>query len=47
MNRPSFPHFAIDALFTQTLTTLNLGYNEIGDRGAQDLANALKINMVT
>ncbi|CAF0751735.1 unnamed protein product [Adineta steineri] len=30
-----------------TLTTLNLGWNEIGDQGAQDLANALQINKVT
>ncbi|CAF3941382.1 unnamed protein product [Adineta steineri] len=35
----------IDAMYLdQTLTTLNLEHNEIGAKGAQDLANALQIN---
>jgi hypothetical protein len=46
-NNPSSHHFIINPLFTQTLTTLNLSSNEIGDQGAQDLANALQINKVT
>ncbi|CAF3482579.1 unnamed protein product [Adineta steineri] len=35
----------IDAMYLdQTLTTLDLGWNQIGAKGAQDLANALRIN---
>jgi hypothetical protein len=33
--------------FAQTLTTLNLTFNEMGDQGAEHLANALKQNKVT
>jgi hypothetical protein len=44
---PSFPHFIIHALFTQTLTTLALVWNEIGPQGAQYLASVLQINKVT
>ena len=33
--------------FSQTLTTLNLDYNQIGAEGAQHLANALQQNKVT
>ena len=33
-------------LFTQTLTTLDLGYNQIGNTGAQNLADALRNNTV-
>jgi hypothetical protein len=33
--------------FKQTLTTLQLKSNQIGDQGAQDLAHALQINKVT
>ncbi len=33
--------------FAQTLTTLNLAWNGIGDQGAQYLANALQKNQVT
>ncbi len=40
-------HFIIHTLFTQTLTILNLAINEIGDQGAQHLANGLQINKVT
>ncbi len=32
--------------FIKTLTTLNLEYNEIGARGAEDVANALQRNKV-
>ncbi len=32
---------------TQTLTKLNISNNEIGDKGANDLADALKSNKVT
>jgi hypothetical protein len=31
----------------QTLTTLNLAQNEIGDKGAEHLANALRHNTVS
>jgi hypothetical protein len=31
----------------QTLTTLNLAYNVIGDKGAEYLANALQHNTVS
>jgi hypothetical protein len=31
---------------TQTLTTLNLSNNEIGEKGAENLADALKNNTV-
>ncbi len=34
-------------LSTQALTTLNLSSNQIGDKGAQDLADALRNNTVT
>ncbi len=40
----SYPHLHF---FTQTLTTLNLGYNQIGAVGAQHLAGALRNNTVT
>jgi hypothetical protein len=43
----SFLDFTIHALFTQTLTALDLRSNKIGPQGAQDLANALKVNKVT
>jgi hypothetical protein len=33
--------------FPQTLTTLNLGQNQMGDQGAEHLANALQQNKVT
>jgi hypothetical protein len=33
--------------FPQTLTTLELGWNQIGDQGAEHLANALQQNKVT
>jgi hypothetical protein len=33
--------------FAQTLTTLDLSYNEIGAQGAEHLANALQQNKVT
>ena len=33
--------------FPQTLTTLDLQNNQIGDQGAQHLANALQVNKVT
>jgi hypothetical protein len=33
--------------FLQTLTTLNLTGNQMGDQGAAHLANALKLNKVT
>jgi len=33
--------------FRQTLTTLDLSRNEIGDKGAEHLANALQQNKVT
>ncbi len=42
----SFRYFLFDQ-FIQTLTTLNLGSNEIGDQGAEHLANALQQNKVT
>ena len=32
--------------FTQTLTTLDLKFNEIGDEGAMGLASALQLNTV-
>ncbi len=32
--------------FIQTLTTLHLGWNKIGDKGAQHLGDALKNNTV-
>ena len=32
--------------FTQTLTSLNLYGNQIGDKGAQHLASALQVNRV-
>ena len=32
--------------YTQTLTTLDLGWNYIGDEGAQSLANTLQVNTV-
>jgi hypothetical protein len=40
-------HFIIHPFVTQTVTSLDLSSNQIGDRGAQDLANALQINKVT
>ena len=40
----SFPHIHF---FTQTLTTLDLGFNQIGPVGAQHLADALRNNTVT
>ena len=35
------------SLFIQTLTTLNLNGNEIGDQGAQAIGQALQTNKVT
>ncbi len=35
------------SVFTQTLTTLDLRMNTIGDHGARDVANALQVNQVT
>jgi ABC-type uncharacterized transport system substrate-binding protein len=40
----SYTHLHV---FTQTLTTLDLNYNQIGDAGAQYLADALRNNTVT
>ncbi len=44
---PSFPHLTIHTLFTQTLPTLDLVCNKIGDEGEEDLADALPIDKVT
>ncbi|CAF1456464.1 unnamed protein product [Adineta steineri] len=43
-NNPKLQKY-IDAMYLdQTLTTLDLQNNQVGDEGAQDLANALQIN---
>jgi hypothetical protein len=39
-------HKSISIRYMQTLTTLNLEYNEIGEQGAEHLANALQQNKV-
>ena len=47
-NSSSPPHQSnIHSSFTQTLTTLNLCWNEIGPQGTQHIASALQINKVT
>ena len=38
--------FLFDPYFTQTLTTLDLEANNIGDEGAQHLSSALQVNTV-
>jgi hypothetical protein len=42
-----FPIQLFTHYFSQTLTTLDLTSNQIGDQGAQHLANALQQNKVT
>ena len=44
---PSHPHPHHRRLLTQTLTTLNLYDNEIGEKGAQSIADALRTNTVS
>ena len=44
---PSHPHPHHRRLLTQTLTTLYLGYNQIGEKGAQSIADALRTNTVS
>ena len=44
---PSHPHPHHRRLLTQTLTTLNLQYNQIGEKGAQSIADALRTNTVS
>jgi len=42
--------FSIEPLvhyYQQTLTTLDLAYNQIGNQGAEHLANVLEQNQVT
>jgi len=46
MTPSCFVYHVILSYFIQTLTTLNLGWNEIGAQGARYLAEALRQNTV-
>ena len=43
----SFIEYTHTHFFTQTVTTLNLSFNQVGDKGAQHIADALRNNTVT